>query len=125
MALRRVLDDAELAGRLVEAGTARAAGFSMERLAARYVDLYAALLDRPAGPQNATQPRRRLGEDAAGLSQAHPSTGTPVRGPGGGHLGSVGAAVGEVKRSVSRWTGVVPGRRPTSGTPPGARLSGS
>jgi phosphatidyl-myo-inositol alpha-mannosyltransferase len=44
--LRRVLDDPTLAGRLVEAGTARAAGFSMERLAARYVDLYETLLAR-------------------------------------------------------------------------------
>ncbi len=44
--LRRVLDDATLAGRLVEAGTARAAGFSMERLAARYADLYETLLAR-------------------------------------------------------------------------------
>ena len=44
--LRRVLDDANLAGRLVEAGTARAAGFSMERLAARYADLYETLLAR-------------------------------------------------------------------------------
>jgi phosphatidylinositol alpha-mannosyltransferase len=44
--LRRVLDDPLLAGRLVEAGTARAAGFSMERLAARYVELYEALLAR-------------------------------------------------------------------------------
>jgi phosphatidylinositol alpha-mannosyltransferase len=44
--LRRVLDDATLAARLVEAGTARAAGFSMERLAARYADLYETLLAR-------------------------------------------------------------------------------
>jgi phosphatidylinositol alpha-mannosyltransferase len=44
--LRRVLDDPILSGRLVEAGTARAAGFSMERLAARYVDLYESLLAR-------------------------------------------------------------------------------
>jgi phosphatidylinositol alpha-mannosyltransferase len=44
--LRRVLDDATLAGRLVEAGTARAASFSMERLAARYADLYETLLAR-------------------------------------------------------------------------------
>ena len=44
--LRRVLDDATLAGRLVEAGTARAATFSMERLAARYADLYETLLAR-------------------------------------------------------------------------------
>jgi phosphatidylinositol alpha-mannosyltransferase len=46
--LRQVLDDPILAGRLVEAGTARAASFSMERLAARYVDLYEALLARTA-----------------------------------------------------------------------------
>jgi phosphatidylinositol alpha-mannosyltransferase len=44
--LRRVLDDPILAGRLVDAGTARAASFSMERLAARYVDLYESLLAR-------------------------------------------------------------------------------
>ena len=44
--LRRVLDDPTLAGRLVEAGTARAASFSMERLAARYADLYESLLAR-------------------------------------------------------------------------------
>jgi phosphatidylinositol alpha-mannosyltransferase len=45
-ALRRVLDDPTLSARLVEAGTARAAGFSMERLAARYADLYESLLAR-------------------------------------------------------------------------------
>jgi phosphatidylinositol alpha-mannosyltransferase len=44
--LRRVLDDPTLAARLVEAGTARAASFSMERLAARYADLYETLLAR-------------------------------------------------------------------------------
>ena len=44
--LRRVLDDSTLAGRLVEAGTARAASFSMDRLAGRYVDLYESLLAR-------------------------------------------------------------------------------
>jgi phosphatidylinositol alpha-mannosyltransferase len=44
--LRRVLDDAGLAARLVEAGAARASGFSMERLAARYGDLYETLLAR-------------------------------------------------------------------------------
>ena len=44
--LRRVLDDPTLAGRLVEAGTARAATFSMERLATRYADLYETLLAR-------------------------------------------------------------------------------
>ncbi len=48
--LRRVLDDATLAGRLVEAGTARAASFSMERLAARYADLYESLLARSGSP---------------------------------------------------------------------------
>ncbi len=46
--LRRVLDDPTLARRLVEAGTARAASFSMERLAARYADLYESLLARTA-----------------------------------------------------------------------------
>jgi phosphatidylinositol alpha-mannosyltransferase len=44
--LRRVLDDRSLAGRLVEAGAARAAGFSMEQLAARYAGLYENLLAR-------------------------------------------------------------------------------
>jgi len=44
--LRRVLDDSTLAGRLVEAGAARAASFSMDRLAARYADLYENLLAR-------------------------------------------------------------------------------
>src|SRR5207302_6696299 len=44
--LARVLDDPTLASRLVEAGTARAAGFSMERLATRYADLYENLLAR-------------------------------------------------------------------------------
>jgi phosphatidylinositol alpha-mannosyltransferase len=44
--LRRVLDDPTLAGRLVDAGTARAASFSMDRLAARYADLYENLLAR-------------------------------------------------------------------------------
>ena len=44
--LRRVLDDRTLAARLVESGTARAASFSMERLAARYADLYETLLAR-------------------------------------------------------------------------------
>jgi phosphatidylinositol alpha-mannosyltransferase len=45
-ALQRVLDDSGLCARLVEAGSARAAGFSMERLAARYGDLYESLLAR-------------------------------------------------------------------------------
>ena len=45
-ALRRILDDPPLARRLVEAGTARAAGFSMDRLAARYTELYDRLLVR-------------------------------------------------------------------------------
>jgi phosphatidylinositol alpha-mannosyltransferase len=44
--LTRVLDDPTLAARLVEAGTARAASFSMERLATRYIDQYEALLAR-------------------------------------------------------------------------------
>ena len=44
--LRSVLDDPTLAGRLVDAGAARAARFSMDRLAARYVDLYESLLGR-------------------------------------------------------------------------------
>ncbi len=40
IALRRVLDDAVLAASLVEAGEARAAELSMERLAERYLGLY-------------------------------------------------------------------------------------
>ena len=39
-ALRRVLDDAELRERLVVHGRARAAEFSMERLAQRYLEIY-------------------------------------------------------------------------------------
>jgi phosphatidyl-myo-inositol alpha-mannosyltransferase len=46
--LQQVLDDPALAARLVEAGTARAVGFSMDRLAARYTDLYERLLARRA-----------------------------------------------------------------------------
>lgn len=45
-ALRRVLDDADLAAGLVEAGTSRAAGFSMERLAERFVEVYESVLQR-------------------------------------------------------------------------------
>jgi phosphatidyl-myo-inositol alpha-mannosyltransferase len=45
-ALRRVLDDGDLAAELVEGGTARAAGFSMDRLAERYLALYASILER-------------------------------------------------------------------------------
>lgn len=45
-ALRRVLDDRALAAELVEAGAARAAGFSMERLAERYLALYESVLGR-------------------------------------------------------------------------------
>jgi phosphatidylinositol alpha-mannosyltransferase len=39
-ALRRVLDDAALRGRLVASGAERAQGFSMARLAERYLELY-------------------------------------------------------------------------------------
>ena len=39
-ALRRVLDDAALRERLVNHGRARAAEFSMERLAQRYLEIY-------------------------------------------------------------------------------------
>lgn len=45
-ALQRVLLEPHLVGELVEAGTARAASFSMERLAERYVSLYASVLAR-------------------------------------------------------------------------------
>ncbi|HEX2040864.1 MAG TPA: glycosyltransferase family 4 protein [Acidimicrobiales bacterium] len=41
--IRRVLDDGRLAARLVAAGEIRAAEFSMERLAVRYVELYEAV----------------------------------------------------------------------------------
>jgi phosphatidylinositol alpha-mannosyltransferase len=43
-ALGRVVDDSELSRRLVEAGSARADEFAMAALAARYVDIYRALL---------------------------------------------------------------------------------
>ena len=46
-ALRRVLDDATLASALVEAGDARAAELSMDRLAERYVEVYQQVLSRP------------------------------------------------------------------------------
>jgi glycosyltransferase involved in cell wall biosynthesis len=39
-ALRRVLEDQSLAARLADAGDARAAGFSMESLADRYLEVY-------------------------------------------------------------------------------------
>jgi phosphatidylinositol alpha-mannosyltransferase len=45
-ALRRVLDDADLAAELVEGGTARAAAFSMDRLAERYLALYESVAGR-------------------------------------------------------------------------------
>ena len=45
-ALRRVLDDSDLAGELVEGGTARAAAFSMDRLAERYLALYESVAGR-------------------------------------------------------------------------------
>lgn len=47
--LRRVLDDPALAARLVAAGEARAAEFSMERLAERYLELYGELLSGAGG----------------------------------------------------------------------------
>lgn len=42
-ALRRVLTDRDLAGELVASAEQRAAGFAMERLAERYIDLYSRL----------------------------------------------------------------------------------
>jgi phosphatidylinositol alpha-mannosyltransferase len=45
-ALNRVLDDAALADRLVEAGRERADELSMDRLAERYVAIYEGLLAR-------------------------------------------------------------------------------
>jgi phosphatidylinositol alpha-mannosyltransferase len=45
-ALGRVLEDRGRAAELVEAGAARAASFSMERLAERYLSLYESLLER-------------------------------------------------------------------------------
>jgi phosphatidylinositol alpha-mannosyltransferase len=39
-ALRRVLDDAALRDRLVEAGARRAAEFSLDHLAERFIDVY-------------------------------------------------------------------------------------
>ena len=44
--LRRVLDDDDLAGELVEAGVARASGFSMDRLAERFAGVYESVLHR-------------------------------------------------------------------------------
>jgi phosphatidyl-myo-inositol alpha-mannosyltransferase len=44
-ALSRVLADGALAGELVEAGTARAAAFSMDRLAERFTALYTSVLE--------------------------------------------------------------------------------
>jgi phosphatidylinositol alpha-mannosyltransferase len=44
-ALRLVLDDPERARRLVASGRERAEGFSMDRLAQRYVGLYTALVE--------------------------------------------------------------------------------
>lgn len=52
-AIRRVLSDRQLAARLVDAGEARAATFSMDRLAERYLGIYQSLArgraDRGAG----------------------------------------------------------------------------
>lgn len=45
-ALRSVLDDAELRGRLVESGARRATHFSMDRLAETYLELYAEVIAR-------------------------------------------------------------------------------
>ena len=44
VALRRVLDDRDLAGELVAAAETRAAHFSMDGLAERYVELYRTVL---------------------------------------------------------------------------------
>ena len=62
LSLRRVLAQPELRDGLVEAGHARAAGFSMDRLAERYVELYTALLERPRRPR----PKTRLSPGGAG-----------------------------------------------------------
>ena len=48
-ALQRVLDDADLRARLVAAGSTRAQEFSMDRLAARYVEIYRSAVET-AGP---------------------------------------------------------------------------
>jgi phosphatidylinositol alpha-mannosyltransferase len=48
-AISRVLDDRALAARLVEAGEARAAAFSMERLAERYLGIYESVVARQHG----------------------------------------------------------------------------
>jgi phosphatidylinositol alpha-mannosyltransferase len=48
-ALLRVLEDPDLAASLSAAGDARAAAFSMDRLAERYVSLYRSAIDR-SGP---------------------------------------------------------------------------
>ena len=49
-ALRRVVEDEDLASRLRSAGSQRAAGFSMAALAARYVEVYRELLAGPTTP---------------------------------------------------------------------------
>jgi len=47
-ALRRVLEDPGLAASLAAAGDARAAAFSMDRLAERYVELYHSAVSQAA-----------------------------------------------------------------------------
>ena len=49
-ALRSVLADSRLAETLAVAGDARAAEFAMDRLAERYLELYAQVVDRVPGP---------------------------------------------------------------------------
>ena len=64
VAIDRVLRDAVLAGRLREGGERRAEHFSMDRLAARYAEIYAAIVDSgerpPAWRMQASLLRRRL-----------------------------------------------------------------
>jgi phosphatidylinositol alpha-mannosyltransferase len=56
-ALRRVLVDTELSGRLRRAGSERAGAFSMASLAAAYIDIYRELITAAEGPP-ARPPRR-------------------------------------------------------------------
>jgi phosphatidylinositol alpha-mannosyltransferase len=58
-AIRRVLTTPDAARSLVAAGDLRAAEFSMERLAGRYLELYGVALDLAGGVEVANRPRPR------------------------------------------------------------------
>jgi len=59
-ALRRVLDDTDLAHRLVEAGRVHAAEFSMDSLARTYVDVYREVISGRAGADRRPSLVRRI-----------------------------------------------------------------